>query len=122
VILTTHRPDEAERCDRLAVLARGTIIASETPDALRSRIAGDVILVEGDDPAALADQLRLGFGLRAHLRPDGVYVEHAAGHALVPRIVEAFPAGRLRSVSVRRPTLADGYLALTGEGLVQGEP
>ena len=44
-------------------------------------------------------------------------MEHEAGHELVPRIVEAFPPGRLRAVSIRRPTLADAYLALTGAPL-----
>ena len=117
VVLTTHRPDEAERCDRLAVLARGTIVACESPDALRARVAGDLIVVEADEPEAIARALAHELGLEARVRPDGVTVEREAGHALVPRIVEIFPRGRLRSVSLRRPTLADAYLAVTGEQL-----
>lgn len=121
VVLTTHRPDEAERCDRLAVLAGGTIVASGTPDALRARVAGDVIVVDGDDREGLARELGTRLGLPAAVRGDGVHVEREQGHALVPRIVEAFPAGRLRSVSLRRPTLADAYLAITGAALEEGE-
>jgi ABC-2 type transport system ATP-binding protein len=121
IVLTTHRPDEAERCDRLAVLAGGVIVACEAPDALRSRVAGDVIVVDGDDREALARELGARLGLAARVRADGVHVERAQGHALVPRIVEAFPAGRIRSVSVRRPTVGDAYLAITGAGLEEGE-
>jgi ABC-2 type transport system ATP-binding protein len=121
VIVTTHRPDEAERCDRLAVLAGGTIVACETPDRLRARVSGDVVVVEGDEPEDLARELAERLGLDARVRADGVHVEREQGHALVPRIVEAFPPGRLRSVAVRRPTLADVYLAVTGAGLEEGE-
>ena len=117
VVLTTHRPDEAERCDRLAVLARGEIVACDTPEALRARVAGDVVVVEADDLDAVAAEIARRLGIPAHVRPDGVHVEREAAHTLVPRIVEAFPAGRLRSVSLRRPTLADAYLAITGEAL-----
>jgi ABC-2 type transport system ATP-binding protein len=117
IVLTTHRPDEAERCDRLAVLSRGRIVACEPPDALRARVAGDLVVVEADDPEAVARTLGERAGIVARVRPDGVQVERQAGHTLVPRIVEVFPPGRLRAISVRRPTLADAYLAVTGDAL-----
>jgi ABC-2 type transport system ATP-binding protein len=122
VIVTTHRPDEAERCDRLAVLAGGTLVARGTPDALRARVAGDVVVVDADDREGLARELRARLGLDARVRADGVHVAREQGHLLVPRLVEAFPAGRLRSVSLRRPTLADAYLAVTGEALEEVAP
>jgi ABC-2 type transport system ATP-binding protein len=121
VVLTTPRPDEAERCDRLAILARGRIVACATPDALRARVSGDVLDVEADEPEAVARALAERLGVVARVRPDGVQIEREAGHALVPRIVEVFPPGRLRSVSLRRPTLADAYLAVTGEALEEAE-
>ena len=58
VVLTTHRPDEAERCDRLAVLARGAIVACERPDALRARVAGDLLVVEADEPEEVGADAR----------------------------------------------------------------
>jgi len=117
VILTTHRPDEAEHCDRLAILAQGRIVACERPDALRARVAGDVLVVETDDAPEVARVLTERLGIEARVRGDAVLVEHEEGHTLVPRIVEVFPPGRLRAISVRRPTLADAYLAVTGEAL-----
>jgi ABC-2 type transport system ATP-binding protein len=120
IVLTTHRPDEAERCDRLAVLAGGTIVACETPERLRARVPGDVVVVEADDPQAVAAVIAERLGLPARVTGGAVHVERDAGHTLVPRIVEAFPSGRLRAVSIRRPTLADAYLAVTGASLEDG--
>jgi ABC-2 type transport system ATP-binding protein len=120
VILATHRPEEAERCDRLVVLAGGRVVADESPEALRARVPGEVVVIEADEPEAIAAELARRLGLAARVRPDGVHVEREAAHALVPRVVEAFPPGRLRAVSIRRPTLADAYLALTG-GTLEGE-
>ena len=117
LLLTTHRPDEAEQCDRLAVLSGGRVAACETPEVLRSRVAGDVVVVEADDPGPLAREISSRFGVPARPVPRGVLIERREGHELVPRLVEAFPAGRFRSVSVRRPTLADAFLRLTGEAL-----
>jgi ABC-2 type transport system ATP-binding protein len=118
VLLTTHRPDEAERCDRLAVLAGGRVVACDTPERLRALVPGDVVVLEADAPDALAAELRERLGVPARVHDGAVHVERPRGHELVPRLVEAFPAGRFRSVALRRPTLADVYLALAGEGLV----
>ncbi len=117
VVLTTHRPDEAAACDRLAVLSRGRIVAVETPASLLSRVAGDVVVVEADEPAALAGEIAARLGLPARASGETVLIERERGHELVPRLVEAFPAGRFRSVSVRRPSLADAFLHATGEDL-----
>jgi ABC-2 type transport system ATP-binding protein len=122
VLLTTHRPDEAEGCDRLAVLAGGRVVASGAPEALRARVAGDVLTVEAEDAPALAREIAARFGVAARAGADGVHVERARGHELVPRLVEAFPPGRFRSIALRRPTLADAFLAITGEALEADAP
>ena len=121
-ILTTHRPDEAERCDRLAILSHGRIVAMGAPAALRSAVAGDVVLVEADDPGPLAAGIAGRFAVETRAVPGGVAIVRERGHELIPRLVEAFPRGRFRSVSVRRPTLADAFLHLTGEALAEETP
>ncbi len=130
VVLATHRPEEAERCDRLVVLAGGRVVADETPAALRARVKGEVVVVEADAPEAVAAALSSRLGLAAEVRGGAVHVGRRAAapeaepgpiHQLVPRIVEAFPPGRLRAVSLRQPTLADAYLSLTGAALEAGE-
>ncbi len=117
VLVSTHRPDEAEACDRLVVLAGGRVAAIGAPEDLRARVPGDVVTLEADEPARLADEVAARFGVRARPGARSVHVERERGHELVPRLVEAFPPGRFRSVSIRRPTLADAFLAITGQEL-----
>lgn len=117
MVLSTHRADEAERCDRLLVLDRGHVVACDTPDALLRRVAGDVIAIEADDPAALAAAIVDKLDIVAHVHQDRVVIERDNGHTLVPRLVEAFEPGRIRSIVMRRPTLADAFFNLTGSGL-----
>jgi ABC-2 type transport system ATP-binding protein len=121
-VVATHRPDEAERCDRLAVLSGGRVVVCETPERLRARVSGDVVTVEADDAPALAREIAGRFGVAARAEGCEVRIERERGHELVPRLVEGFPAGRFRAVSLRRPTLADAFLAVTGHGLAEDAP
>ncbi|MBZ4395012.1 ABC transporter ATP-binding protein [Myxococcus sp. MISCRS1] len=117
VLLTTHRADEAEVCDRLAVLDAGKLVACDTPAALAARMGGDLLTVEAPEPETLAREVREKLGVDAKVVEGRVQVEARQGHALVPRLVESFPAGRMTSVALRRPTLADVFLQLTGRAL-----
>lgn len=122
ILLATHRADEAERCDRLAILSSGKLVACGTPDALKSRVGGDVITVEAEDAATLAAEIAGRFAVSPVLAEGKVMFESLRAHELIPRLVEAFPAGRLRSVAMRRPTLADAFLKLTGTALAEASP
>jgi ABC-2 type transport system ATP-binding protein len=117
ILLTTHQPEEAEYCDRIAVLDRGRVIACATPDALRAEVGGDVVRLDGDDADALAADVHARLGLAGRVVDGAVIIEAPRGHELIPRIVEALPPGRLRAVGMRRPTLADVFVHLTGRGL-----
>ena len=122
VLLTTHRPEEAELCDRLAVLDGGRLVACDTPAALAARVGGDILTLEAAEPEVLVAELRERLGLEARVVEGRVQVEVEQGHALVPRLVEALPAGRLASISLRRPTLADVFLQMTGRALGADQP
>jgi ABC-2 type transport system ATP-binding protein len=117
ILLTTHVPDEAEYCDRLAVLDHGKVIALDTPESLRGRVGGDVIVLEGDAPDELALEVARVISMEARVVDGKVVVEAPRGHELIPRIVEALPQRRLSAVGMRRPTLADAFVHLTGRGL-----
>ena len=117
VIVTTHQPEEAERCRRVAVLDAGRVVATGTPDDLRARVAGDVVRVDGELPEEIAAGIQTRLGLAPRVVDGHVFVEAPRGHELVPRVVELFPAGRLRSVATARPTLADVFATITGRGL-----
>jgi len=117
LLLTTHRPEEAERCDRLAILDGGRIVACDTPDGLRARVGGDLLVLESSEPDAVAAAVRERFALAARVLDGKVVLERPRGHELLPRLVEAFPEGTLRSASLHRPGLGEAFLELTGHWL-----
>ena len=116
VLVTTHLMDEADRCDRLAVMATGRLLACDTPAALKERIGGDVITVQSRDPAALAERLRDQLGVTAERVEDVLRLERPRGHEFVPRVIEAAP-GLVESIAVGKPTLEDVFIRLTGQRL-----
>jgi ABC-2 type transport system ATP-binding protein len=113
IIVTTHLMEEAERCDRLAILNAGRIVALGTPLELRSEIGGDVILLESAEPHALAQHIENRFGISAAVLDGKVRFERKEGHRFVTDVVEAFP-GEIQSISVSKPTLEDVFIDRTG--------
>jgi ABC-2 type transport system ATP-binding protein len=113
VLVTTHLMEEAERCDRLAILNEGKVVALGTPDELKHEIGGDVILFDSKDPESLAQRIRAQFGSDAQVLQQQVRVERENGHRFVTDVVEAFP-GEIEAVSVSKPTLEDVFIHRTG--------
>jgi ABC-2 type transport system ATP-binding protein len=113
VIVTTHLMEEAERCDRLAILSEGKLVALGTPAELTREIGGDVILLEARDPQRLAEQIRDKFRVDASVMDAHVRLEIENGHRFVPDVVEAFP-GEIQALSVSKPTLEDVFIHRTG--------
>jgi ABC-2 type transport system ATP-binding protein len=121
ILVATHRPEEAERCDRLAVMHEGRIVTVATPTELQALVANDVIALECADPERLRTELKARFGLESLLHRGQVLVDAERGHELIPRLVEGLRDVRLDAVSLRRPTLADAFLKVTGSGLADAE-
>ncbi len=120
VLLTTHRAEEAERCDRVAVIDEGKVIAEDRPEALRQRLSGDVLTLEARNPEGLRAELAARLQLSARIVSGKVVLERERGHELIPRLIEALPAGRIDSLSMHRPTLSDVFVKLTGRSLHGG--
>ena len=120
-VLTTHILDEAEACDRLGVLHAGRLVAVGTPDELKARVGGDVVVIRAARPQILLDKLQERFGCAAALVGDSLRLERPRGHEFVRDVVEAFPA-EVQAVSVGRPTLEDVFIRLTGRRLEAGGP
>jgi ABC-2 type transport system ATP-binding protein len=114
ILLTTHLMDEADRCDRLAILHQGKLIALGLPDELKSRIGGDVISLTSRDPAALGAAIRSAVGIEPTSVNGVLRIEHADGPRLVPRLFDAAP-GLIDSVSIGKPTLQDVFIHMTGQ-------
>jgi ABC-2 type transport system ATP-binding protein len=116
VLLTTHLLDEADRCDRLALLHEGRLVAAGSPAELKARIGGDVVVLEVADPAEMQQKLEARLGVRAAARNGSLRVEIGNGHRFITEVVEAFP-GAIQSVALHKPTLEDVFLDETGAAL-----
>lgn len=115
-LLTTHLMDEADRCDRIAVLDEGRLVAIDGPNELKQTIGGEVVTVSCSDPEKLAAKAKRDFSIESVVDNGTVRIEHETGHAFVPKLIEAYP-GEIDSVTVGRPTLDDVFLHLTGHRL-----
>jgi len=113
IIVTTHLMEEAERCDRLAILSLGEIVALGTPAELRSQIGGDVVVLETASPETLALRIRERFKTATTVLDNKVRLEIKDGLKFVTEIAEAFP-GTIQSVSISKPTLDDVFISRTG--------
>jgi ABC-2 type transport system ATP-binding protein len=119
VIVTTHLMEEAERCDRLAILNEGKLVALGTPAELKQEIGGDVILLDvTGNPESLAQRIGAKFSVDAtvledHGRSNQIRIEMENGHRFITGLVEAFP-GEIQAVSVSKPTLEDVFIHRTG--------
>jgi ABC-2 type transport system ATP-binding protein len=114
VLVTTHLMEEAERCDRLAILNEGNLVALGTPVELKSEIGGDVILLDATrDAALLAERIAARFAVEATVLGMQVRIEQESGHRFVTDVVEAFP-GEIQAISVSKPALEDVFIRRTG--------
>jgi len=114
VFMTTHYMDEAENCDRIAIVDHGRIQAMDTPAALKRRIGGDKVIVGGDD--GLADDLAAQYHIEVHQVAGQFHLQAASGAEFVPRLIRDF-GSRITSVQVKQPSLEDVFLSLTGRAI-----
>ena len=113
ILLTSHILEEADRCDRLVLLHQGNIVAHGSPQELRCRIGGDVVVLDTGDAPALAKRVEQHFGRKPIVRDGQVRVEIPDGHRFIAEVVEAFP-GAIQSVGLHKPTLEDVFVRETG--------
>jgi ABC-2 type transport system ATP-binding protein len=119
ILLVTHRAEEAERCDRLIILDEGQIVAEGTPDGLRAQLDGDTLLLETNDADAVVAAIQNELGLAASVIEGRVSLCVPNAHLLVPQLVEALPRDALISLGIRRPTMGDVFVQLTGRSLTE---
>jgi ABC-2 type transport system ATP-binding protein len=113
IFLTTHYMDEAEYCDRIAIMDRGRIIVLDTPEALKASVGRDRVMISTDDDEAAISALRERFGLEATIAEGLVTISVERGGQFVPRLFAELGVP-IRSVSVSRPSLDDVFMSYTG--------
>ncbi len=121
ILVTTHLIEEAERCDRLAILDRGRVIAQGSPDELRRRIGGEVILVHCQDPERVGREIRERFGQTPVIMDGTIRLEVEDGHRLVQKLYEHL-ADDVEQISLGRPTLEDVFVRETGHRFWEAQP
>jgi ABC-2 type transport system ATP-binding protein len=120
IFLTTHYMDEAEYCDRIAIIDGGRIIAIDTPTALKASVGRDRVQIQTADDEAAITALRTRFGIEARIAEGAVTFGVAEGEAFVPTLFAELQVP-IRSVSVSRPSLDDVFLSYTGSTIRDAE-
>jgi ABC-2 type transport system ATP-binding protein len=120
VFVTTHYMDEAENCDRIAIMNEGRIVALDTPEALKQAIGKDRVAITTDDDAAAIASLREQFEIEAAVHEGAVSFAVTAGAAFVPQLFARLDVP-IHSVTVTRPSLDDVFLAHTGTTIRDAE-
>jgi ABC-2 type transport system ATP-binding protein len=126
MFMTTHYMDEAENCDRVAIIDHGEIVALDTPTALKEMVGGDVVTVRTSDTPRAVEKLKVRHGVEPRVGPDGqLIVEIAQGDQFIPQMMATFDDTgapvEVQSVNLRRPTLEDVFIKLTGHAIREEE-
>jgi ABC-2 type transport system ATP-binding protein len=120
IFLTTHYMEEAEVCDRIAIMDQGEIVALDTPAALKAGVGADRIRIQTDDDRAAIAAIAETFGIEAQLSEGAVTFSVPSGEAFVPRLFAQLGMP-IKSVNVSRPTLDDVFMSYTGATIRDAE-
>jgi len=113
MFLTTHYMDEAEYCDRIAIMDRGKIIALDTPDNLKDMVGGDVIIIKTDNNNQAVKEIKEKFGLKTETKDGDLMITKEGGEEFIPHLFRSLTI-KVTSINIRQPTLNDVFLKLTG--------
>lgn len=123
VFLTTHYMDEAENCGRIAIIDHGEIVATDTPTRLKAIAGEDIVIMETDNDEQAFKLVQNRFGIKAKQGADGLQFEVAEGAKFIPQFITSFSDAaehpQILSISLRRPTLDDVFLKITGRAIRQ---
>ncbi len=120
IFLTTHYMDEAEYCDRIAIIDNGEIVTMETPNALKAAVGKDRISMRTDDDAKATLELHERFSLEATSTGEGLTFQVPGGEEFVPRLFAELDVP-IQAVSIARPTLDDVFMNHTGRTIRDAE-
>src|ERR1700736_1169278 len=115
--------DEAEWCDRIAIMDHGQIVALDAPEALKAQVGTDRVTIHTDDDQRAIQALTDHFGIEARISEGAVTFGVPAGEQFVPRLFAEWDPAHppIRQVSVARPTLDDVFMSYTGTTIRDAE-
>lgn len=121
IFMSTHYMNEAEYCDRIAVIDHGNIVALDTPDALKEKVGGDIVRLASSDDDALMAILKDTYGLAPRTEDSHVVVEVEGGEHFLPKLLHDTQKVSITSIEMRKPSLDDVFLQLTGRAIREQE-
>ncbi len=113
IVMTTHLLDEADKCDRIAILNQGRVVACDVPDTLRGQAGKTMICIDGPQPQQVREVLMNTFGLESTLIDQSVRLVIDDAASWLPRILPVTES-IATSVTIGRPSLEDVFIAKTG--------
>ncbi|HAM50377.1 MAG TPA: ABC transporter ATP-binding protein [Nitrospiraceae bacterium] len=113
IFMTTHYMEEAEVCDRIAIIDKGKIMTIGTPEELKKTIGGDVIYIKTTDNKEAKTEIEKLFQIEVSEKNNELFLTALKGDACIPEIIRAI-GEKVLSVRLQRPTLNDVFLKMTG--------
>ncbi|MEV0383732.1 ATP-binding cassette domain-containing protein [Nonomuraea sp. NPDC050643] len=120
IFMTTHYMDEAEYCDRIAIIDHGEVVVIDSPEALKASVGKDRVQIQTPDDDEAIKALRERFGLEAAVHEGAVTFAVASGEEFVPKLFAELGMP-IKSVSVSRPSLDDVFMSYTGSTIRDAE-
>lgn len=114
VFMTTHYMEEAEVCNKIAIIDHGKIISTGSPEELKNIVGGDIVFIETTDNRSSKMQIESLFRLDVFEKEDYLYLTCDRGDTCIPEIIRIL-GDKVKSVKIQRPTLNDVFLKLTGK-------
>ncbi len=114
IFMTTHYMEEAEVCDRIAIIDHGQIIALDSPDELKKIIGGDVVSITTTDNLNVRREIEAVFKMNVSEKENQLYMTCSKGDTCIPELIRTL-GDKVLSVRIQRPTLNDVFLKLTGK-------
>jgi len=120
LFLTTHYLDEAENCDRIAIIDHGKIVALDTPSGLKALVHGDMVTMKTGDDARAREFIKERYGIDAKIEENGFRVEVPSAEEWLPKFFGEAPVP-VERLNLHRPTLEDVFIKLTGREIREEE-
>ena len=120
IFMTTHYMNEAENCDRIAIIDYGKIVAIDTPANLKKQVGGDIIRMTSGQKRKLKKELEERYKKEIKEEDGTLQLEVADGEKFLPRLFNELDT-KIDSIELRKPTLDDVFLHLTGRKIREKE-
>ena len=120
IFMTTHYMNEAENCNRIAIIDHGKIIVLNSPDNLKTKIGGDVVRMKTSDKPSLKKELKERYNVEIKDEDGTLQIEVTNGNQFLPRLFNELTT-KIDAIELRKPTLDDVFLHFTGHAIREEE-